>query len=99
MAAAVEQGGEILFGGERVLAEEQPEAFYVQPAVVRMPAQTAVVHEETFAPIMYVLSYDSLDEAIEVHNAVPQGLSSAIFTGNQAEAESSCRPAVLIAGS
>ena len=87
LAAAVEQGGEILFGGERVLAEEQPEAFYVQPAVVRMPAQTAVVHEETFAPIMYVLSYDSLDEAIEVHNAVPQGLSSAIFTGNQADAE------------
>jgi aldehyde dehydrogenase (NAD+) len=87
LAAAVEQGGEILFGGERVLAEEQPAAFYVQPAVVRMPAHTAIVHEETFAPILYVLTYDSLDEAIEVHNAVPQGLSSAIFTNNQAEAE------------
>jgi len=87
LAAAVEQGGEILFGGERMLAEEQPAAFYVQPAVVRMPAQTVIVHEETFAPILYVLTYDSLDEAIEVHNAVPQGLSSAIFTNNQAEAE------------
>ena len=87
LAAAVEQGGEILFGGERMLAEEQPAAFYVQPAVVRMPAQTVIVHEETFAPILYVLTYDSLDEAIEVHNAVPQGLSSAIITNNQAEAE------------
>ena len=87
LAAAVEQGGEVLFGGERVLADEQPDAFYVQPAVVRMPTQSAVVHEETFAPIVYVLTYDSLDEAIEVHNAVPQGLSSAIFTGNHAEAE------------
>ena len=46
-----------------------------------------MVHEETYAPILYVLTYDSLDEAIEVHNAVPQGLSSAIFTGDQAEAE------------
>ena len=87
LAAAVEQGGEILFGGERVLADEEPDAYYVQPAVVRMPAQSAVVHEETFAPILYVLTYDSLDEAIDVHNAVPQGLSSAIFTGDQAEAE------------
>ena len=87
LVAAIEQGGEVLFGGERVLVDEQPDAFYVQPAVVRMPEQSAVVHEETFAPIVYVLTYDSLDEAIEVHNAVPQGLSSAIFTNNHAEAE------------
>ena len=49
--------------------------------------RAAVVHEETFAPIVYVLTYDSLDEAIAVHNAVPQGLSSAIFTDDHAEAE------------
>ena len=55
--------------------------------VVRMPAQTAVVHNETFAPILYVLTYDELDEAIELNNAVPQGLSSAIFTTDMREAE------------
>ena len=87
LKAAVEQGGEILYGGDRVLAEEQPSAYYVQPAVVRMPAQTEVVQEETFAPIMYVLTYDTLEEAIALHNEVPQGLSSAIFTNDQAEAE------------
>ena len=57
------------------------------PAVVRMPAQTAVVHAETFAPILYVLTYDDLDEAIALNNAVPQGLSSAIFTTDIREAE------------
>ena len=55
---AVEQGGEVLYGGDRVLADDQPDAFYVRPAVVRMPAQTAVVQEETFAPIVYVMTYD-----------------------------------------
>lgn len=87
LAAAVEQGGTVLYGGDRVLADEQPSAYYVRPAVVAMPAQTAVVQEETFAPILYVLTYGSLDEAIALHNAVPQGLSSAIFTSDQAEAE------------
>ena len=52
-----------------------------------MPDQTAIVHEETFAPILYVMTYDDLDEAVALHNAVPQGLSSAIFTSDQAEAE------------
>ena len=52
-----------------------------------MPAQTAIVHDETFAPILYVLTYDDLDEAIALNNAVPQGLSSAIFTTDMREAE------------
>src|ERR1700741_5590194 len=52
-----------------------------------MPAQTAVVHNETFAPILYVLAYDELDDAIALNNAVPQGLSSAIFTTDMREAE------------
>ena len=52
-----------------------------------MPAQTELVHSETFAPILYVLTYDDLDEAIELNNAVPQGLSSAIFTLDVREAE------------
>jgi L-aminoadipate-semialdehyde dehydrogenase len=77
-------GGEVV-GGERVDTGEG--SFYVRPAVVRMQSQTAVVHDETFAPILYVLTYDTLDEAIELNNAVPQGLSSAIFTTDMREAE------------
>ncbi|MCW2516867.1 MAG: NAD-dependent aldehyde dehydrogenase [Mycobacterium sp.] len=81
-------GGEVV-GGERcdVGGEAGAGAFYVRPAVVRMPSQTAVVHDETFAPILYVLTYDSFDDAIELNNAVPQGLSSAIFTTDMREAE------------
>jgi aldehyde dehydrogenase (NAD+) len=87
LEAAVDQGGQVLYGGERVLADEHPDAYYVQPAVVSMPAQSEVVRQETFAPILYVLTYDTLDQAIALNNDVPQGLSSAIFTGDQAEAE------------
>src|ERR1044072_8506056 len=82
MVRALEQaradGGEG-FGGDRHDVGEES-AYYVAPAVVRMPAQTDVVHSETFAPILYVLTYDSLDEAIALNNAVPQGRSSAVFT-------------------
>jgi aldehyde dehydrogenase (NAD+) len=59
----------------------------VSPAVAVMPAQTDIVHTETFAPILYVLAYDDLDDAIALNNAVPQGLSSAIFTTDVREAE------------
>ncbi|MCZ8379218.1 aldehyde dehydrogenase family protein [Mycobacterium sp. CPCC 205372] len=81
-------GGEV-FGGERCMfdGDSGDTSFYVTPAVVRMPAQTDLVHTETFAPILYVLTYDELDEAIELNNAVPQGLSSAIFTLDVREAE------------
>lgn len=79
-------GGELLCGGERVEGFGA-DAYYVRPAVVRMPAQTAVVREETFAPILYVLTYHDFESAIELHNGVPQGLSSAVFTQNQREAE------------
>ncbi|AFM16059.1 NAD-dependent aldehyde dehydrogenase [Mycolicibacterium chubuense NBB4] len=82
------EGGEVL-GGERVDVGDEG-AFYVTPAVVRMPGQSEVVHLETFAPILYVLTYDSLDEAIALNNAVPQGLSSAIFTLDLREAERFC---------
>jgi aldehyde dehydrogenase (NAD+) len=74
-------------GGERVLDDEHPGAFYVRPAVVRMPEQTEIVAEETFAPILYALTYDNLDEAVALHNEVPQGLSSCIFTTDLREAE------------
>ena len=87
LADAREQGGTVLTGGQRVLADEQPGAYYVEPAIVRMPAQSAVVQDETFAPILYVLTYRTFEDAIALQNGVPQGLSSAIFTNDQAEAE------------
>jgi aldehyde dehydrogenase (NAD+) len=78
-------GGEVLGGERRDVGDES--AYYVAPAVVRMPSQTAVVHDETFAPILYVLTYEELDDAIALNNAVPQGLSSSIFTLDVREAE------------
>lgn len=84
---AQEQGGIILTGGKRVLADELPNAYYVEPAIVRMPSQTQVVHDETFAPILYVVTYSDFDEAIALNNEVPQGLSSSVFTQDQGEAE------------
>ncbi|QCQ92050.1 L-piperidine-6-carboxylate dehydrogenase [Rhodococcus sp. SGAir0479] len=77
-------GGVVVAGGKRVGSGE---SFYVTPAVVRMPGQTAIVRAETFAPILYVLTYDTFEEAIALHNGVPQGLSSAVFTTDQREAE------------
>jgi aldehyde dehydrogenase (NAD+) len=89
MVGALEQaraeGGEVIDGGR--FHEDHPSAYYVAPAVVRMPGQTDIVAAETFAPILYVLSYDELDEAIALNNGVPQGLSSAIFTTDLREAE------------
>src|SRR5699024_4424412 len=87
LTQAKEQGGEVLVDRKRVLADENPDAYYVEPAIVRMLAQTEVVKDETFAPILYVLTYSDFDEALELHNGVPQGLSSAIFTADQTESE------------
>jgi aldehyde dehydrogenase (NAD+) len=90
MQAALQQAeaeGGTVSGGERVTAYGGERAFYARPALVRMPAQTAVMHQETFAPILYVVAYDSLEQAIAMNNAVPQGLSSAIFTNDLREAE------------
>jgi len=87
LGSAQEQGGRLRAGGRRVLDEQYPKAWYVQPAIVDMPAQTAVVRHETFAPLLYVLAYDTLEEAIELHNDVPQGLSSCIFSNDMREVE------------
>jgi aldehyde dehydrogenase (NAD+) len=83
---AREQGGAVT-GGERVEVGAHTDAFYVRPALVRMPTQSAVVERETFAPILYVLTYDTFDQALALQNGVPQGLSSAIFTNDMREAE------------
>ncbi len=79
-------GGKVS-GGERVLAKEYPDAYYVTPAVVEMPKQADVVQHETFAPILYVMKYAKFDDALAMHNDVPQGLSSCIFTNDLREAE------------
>ncbi len=84
---AQSEGGAVLVGGSRRQAAEHPEAYYVEPAIVRMPDQTALVARETFAPILYAMTYRDLSNAIAIHNAVPQGLSSSIFTRDQREAE------------
>jgi aldehyde dehydrogenase (NAD+) len=86
LTQAASEGG-IVTGGERLAEGFAETAFYVRPALVRMPAQSAVMHHETFAPILYVMSYDDLDDVIALHNAVPQGLSSAIITNDMREAE------------
>ena len=78
-----QQGGRIVTGGERI---EKP-GFYVKPAIVRVQGNTQLVCEETFAPILYVMPYKDLEEAIKLHNEVPQGLSSAIFTESLRNAE------------
>ncbi|MFK8251384.1 L-piperidine-6-carboxylate dehydrogenase [Ancylobacter terrae] len=84
---AARAAGARVHGGERVHAERWPEAYYVRPALVEIAEQTEVVKQETFAPILYVLRSGSLDEAITLHNDVPQGLSSSIFTNDLREAE------------
>jgi aldehyde dehydrogenase (NAD+) len=80
------EGGTVS-GGERVTGIGGDNAFYVRPALVRMPAQTAIMHQETFAPVLYVVAYDEFEQAVAMNNAVPQGLSSAIFTNDLREAE------------
>ena len=86
LAVVAGEGG-VVTGGERVMAEASPNAYYVKPAIVEMAAQTATLRDETFAPILYVMKYCDLADAITMHNDVPQGLSSCIFTTDLREAE------------
>ncbi|MGA0559866.1 aldehyde dehydrogenase family protein [Larkinella sp. VNQ87] len=82
-----EQGGRLLIDGETLEGPGFESGCYVRPAIAEMPSQTAIVQHETFAPILYLLKYQTLDEAIALQNGVPQGLSSSIFTLNLREAE------------
>jgi aldehyde dehydrogenase (NAD+) len=86
LEAAKAAGGTVT-GGDRVNEGDAADAYYVRPAIVEMPAQTGPVKDETFAPILYVMKYSSFDEALALHNDVPQGLSSSIFTNDMREAE------------
>jgi aldehyde dehydrogenase (NAD+) len=83
LASAEEQGGEIVYGGKRL---SRP-GFFVEPALVKARADMPIVGEETFAPILYIIKYMTIDDAISVQNAVEQGLTSAIFTNDLREAE------------
>jgi aldehyde dehydrogenase (NAD+) len=86
LRCAREQGGTV-FGGERLRIQGCENGWYVKPALVQMPAQTMVMRRETFAPILYIVQYESFDEAIALQNDVPQGLSSSVFTTDLREAE------------
>jgi aldehyde dehydrogenase (NAD+) len=97
MRAALEratvQGGVLLCGGERVTEGVPAGGFYVRPAIVKVPGNLDIVCEETFAPILYVMAYRDIEQAIQLQNGVRQGLSSAIFTNDAREAEWFVSPA------
>jgi len=98
MERVVASGGKILYGGERLEGEAYPGGLYITPCIAEAENHWEIVQEETFAPILYIISYgnpgsspaeavDEIEEAIALHNGVPQGLSSSIFTENFREAE------------
>ena len=87
LQAVQAEGGKILWGGGKLGGKRYPGGCYVQPCIVAARHDMKLVHEETFAPILYVLTYGKFAEAVAWHNEVPQGLSSAIFTTNLLEAE------------
>jgi aldehyde dehydrogenase (NAD+) len=82
-----EEGGEILYGGQPLTGGKFHGGRYVAPCLARARPEFNIVREETFAPILYLMTFDKMEEAIAWHNAVPQGLSSAIFTNDLSEAE------------
>jgi aldehyde dehydrogenase (NAD+) len=86
------QGGNV-YGGERITAGVPTGGIYVRPAIVEIGPDAPILRQETFAPILYVVGYGTLEEAIAIHNAVPQGLASAIFTRDIGEAEIFMSPA------
>jgi len=81
---AVADGGEVVTGG-KMRSDLGPN--FVEPTIIKMPAQTEIVKTETFAPILYLLEYETIEDAVRIHNDVPQGLSSAMFTDSVREAE------------
>jgi len=85
--------GAVVHGGERLTDNIPAGGVYVRPALVEIDPSAGIVQEETFAPILYVMRYRSLDEAISLHNNVPQGLASSILTSDIREAELFCSPA------
>jgi aldehyde dehydrogenase (NAD+) len=85
---AKEEGGKVIIGGEVLSGEGYESGCYVTPCIIEAENHYHIVQEETFGPILYIMKYKTVDEAIALHNGVPQGLSSAIFTRDMLEAES-----------
>ena len=81
---AKEQGGKVLCGGNPIQSNN---GFFVEPTIIKVDKYFEIIKQETFAPILYIMSYNNLEEAIDIHNDVPQGLSSAIFTNNVINSE------------
>ena len=92
LEAARQQGGRVT-GGERLSSGVPAGGVYVRPALVEIEPSAPIVQEETFAPVLYLMGYESFDEALAMHNGVPQGLASAIFTNDVREAERFCSAA------
>ena len=82
-----EQGGKIIHGGEPVTVEGCENGFYLNPAIAEVTPDTPMVKEETFGPLLYLMQYETFEEAIRIHNDVPQGLSSGLFSLNVREVE------------
>lgn len=82
-----EQKGEVLYGGRRIHKDVPSNGYYVKPALIKIRHNAKIVQEETFAPLLYLIEYENFDEVIKMHNSVPQGLSSAIFTQDMKESE------------
>ncbi len=87
IASAKKHGGRVLFGGKRLTGAAYASGRYVTPCIIEAENNWGIVQHETFAPILYVMTYHQFDEAIALQNGVPQGLSSAIFTNDMREAE------------
>ena len=87
LKALQREGGKVLCGGEKLRGAKYPGGGYVTPCIATAKAKYKIVHHETFAPILYLIPYRNLEQAIAEHNSVPQGLSSAIFTNDLREAE------------
>lgn len=87
IAKAEEEGGKLVCGGERIQPEGLEKGYYVTPAIMEVKNHYEIVQEETFAPLLYIIGYDSIEEAIGYQNGVVQGLSSAMFTNNLKESQ------------
>jgi aldehyde dehydrogenase (NAD+) len=85
--AELRAAGAQITGGERWLADVYPNAYYVRPALVELPKQVGPVLRETFAPLLYLIPFTEFDEALALHNGVPQGLASSIFSNDMREIE------------
>jgi aldehyde dehydrogenase family 7 protein A1 len=78
-ATSPEHGGILLFGGK--VLDDRP-GFFVQPTIIAVPSSSSIVQEERFVPVLYVMKYESFEEAVSLNNDVPQGLSSSLFTSD-----------------